>query len=1368
MEVIGWLPGRQARSRSLWILIGAVAAGLAVSTPAASAAGQRFTGEASRLGAAVDAWGAATDPDLACRRARAGLRRARLRLASARRSYRHARGPAARRHRLWVVRKRKAAVGRVKRSVRRHCYASLPLTFPSPAPLPSPPPTPSPSPTPPGETSVAPSNGSPPTISGAAQAGQTLTAEPGAWSGSEPIGYGYRWRRCDAGGGGCADIAGADGQSYTLAAADVDSTLRVAVTATNAAGSSTASSQPTALVEAEPAAPVNSSPPTVSGTAREGEQLSAQRGVWAGSEPIGYGYQWRRCSSLDVCEDVVGASAESYTLTAADVGFSMQVRVTASNAVGWSAASSQRTATVEAKPVAPVNGSPPTISGAAQAGQTLTAERGAWSGSEPIGYGYRWRRCDAGGGGCADIVGADGQSYTLAAADVDSTLRVAVTATNAAGSSTASSQPTALVEAEPAAPVNSSPPTVSGTAREGEQLSAQRGVWAGSEPIGYGYQWRRCSSLDVCEDVVGASAESYTLTAADVGFSMQVRVTASNAVGWSAASSQRTATVEAKPVAPVNGSPPTISGAAQAGQTLTAERGAWSGSEPIGYGYRWRRCDAGGGGCADIVGADGQSYTLAAADVDSTLRVAVTATNAAGSSTASSQPTALVEAEPAPDTTAPSAPSGLTATPGDGSVALDWDDNAESDLAGYRVYRRNADGSWPTSPLTTTTVSNYTNSGLTNGTSYTYRATAVDGSGNEGAPSSSASATPAAAPSPEDPVVTAAGDIAGSATDGVPTADLIKAIDPTAVLTLGDNAYEDGTLQQYNDYYDPSWGAFKSKTYPIPGNHDYHTPGGADYFTYFGARAQAEYYSYDLGSWHLIALNGELPHSAGSPQEVWLKGDLAANAGKCTLAYWHEPRFTSATVHSNDTSFDPFWEDLYAARADVVLNGHNHNYERFARQNPQGQADPAGMREFVVGTGGESHYGFGGPEPNSEVRNGDTFGVLKLTLHPDSYDFEFAPVAGQTFTDGPANTKCHNGSGDTTPPAVPADVATTPGDGHVALDWSDNSEADLAGYRVYRNGNRIAGPTGSSYDDSGVENGKSYSYQVSAIDEAGNESAKSVAVAATPQASSSTGPYPLRGIYSRETDGSFDRQTALGFNLIDSDPDDLGDVNGTSEKAMVWVGSYDRSSCQFEMSDATLRSHVEAHIGDPRVAVWYLSNEPVFGGDADCPDVYAQHQARSELIHSIDPDAKTLVVIDGNSGEAGGLPPYTLDEIPKWKDATDIVGINAYVCRQGEPCEYGWIDKLGQAAAAAGLNFWGQVQAFGEPAGQGFDMCTDTKCGKPRLPTADELHEQFNHWRATKMTGYLVFQWRWPTTESSLWLANHPELQSQLSLENSR
>jgi len=988
------------------------------------------------------------------------------------------------------------------------------------------------------------------------------------------------------------------------------------------------------------------------------------------------------------------------------------------------------------------------------------AQPGSWSGAQPISYAYVWQRCDPAGGGCTDIQRGNAKTYVPGSADVDFTLRVQVTATNSRGSGSTTSPRSSVVQGQPVAPKNSSPPTVSGTPQEGQTLKADPGTWSGTRPIGYSYQWRRCSALGVCEDLAGATAKNYSLTSADVGSRLQVRVTASNSVGWSAATSAQSAVVQGLPVAPKNSSPPTISGTAQAGQTLTAEPGTWSGTQPISYSYRWRRCASGGSGCSDITAATAKTYTPTSQDVGSTLRVAVTASNTAGASVATSAATATVSGAPASDTTAPAAPTGLTATGGAGSVSLDWVNSSEPDLAGYRVYRRNADGSWPTTPLTTTTVSNYTNSGLTNGTSYTYRVTAVDGSGNESAPSASVSATPVTAGA-GDPVVTAAGDIAGSATDGVATAEMIKGINPSAVLTLGDNAYEDGSLQQYNDYYDPSWGAFKQKTYPTPGNHDYHTPAGVDYFTYFGSRAQAEYYSYDLGSWHLIALNGELSHSAGSAQEVWLKSDLAANAGKCTLAYWHEPRFTSGDVHGDNSSFGPFWQDLYAAHADVVLNGHNHNYERFGLQNPQAQADPNGMREFVVGTGGVSHYGFGTPKPNSEVRNGDTYGVLKLTLHSGSYDFQFAPVAGKTFTDSGSNS-CHNGApgADTSPPAAPSGLTASPGDGHIALDWSDNSESDLAGYRVYRDGSRIASPTSSSYDDTGLINGTSHSYQVSAIDKAGNESPKTAALAATPQASSSGSRYPLRGVYSRETDGTFDRQTAIGFNLIDSDPGTISDVDGVNQKAMVWVGSYDSSTCQFDVSDSQLRTWVSAHVGDKRVGFWYLSNEPIQGADNNCPNVYQQHKDRTALVHSIDPNAKTFVGTDGNSDQ------YTLDQLPHWKDTTDIVGINAYICHQGDStCDYAWIDTIGQAAANAGLNFWGQVQAFGDPDGQGYEMC-GTECGKARLPTPAELHEEFNHWRATKMSNYLVFAWDWPSGQSSLWLANHGELQSQLAIEN--
>jgi hypothetical protein len=301
---------------------------------------------------------------------------------------------------------------------------------------------------------------------------------------------------------------------------------------------------------------------------------------------------------------------------------------------------------------------------------------------------------------------------------------------------------------------------------------------------------------------------------------------------------------------------------------------------------------------------------------------------------------------------------------------------------------------------------NYTFGSLTCGTSYTLGVEAYDAVGNHSTRATVGAATAACAsppppPSSGDPVITAAGDICGSSTDCAATANLLDSLNPTAVLTLGDNAYNDGSLTEYNSYYKPNWGRQDGKIYPAPGNHEFHTANAQGYRDYFGARAPALYYSYDLGAWHLISLPGDdtMSASAGSAQEVWLKADLAAHPSQCILAYWHEPRFSSGAEHGSDSTFDPIWRDLYAAGADVVLNGHDHEYERFAPQNPSGVADPKGIREFVVGTGGVSHYTFGAPVANSEVRDNTSFGVLKLTLHSGGYDWQFVPAAGSSFTD---------------------------------------------------------------------------------------------------------------------------------------------------------------------------------------------------------------------------------------------------------------------------------------------------------------------------------------------------------------------------------
>lgn len=271
--------------------------------------------------------------------------------------------------------------------------------------------------------------------------------------------------------------------------------------------------------------------------------------------------------------------------------------------------------------------------------------------------------------------------------------------------------------------------------------------------------------------------------------------------------------------------------------------------------------------------------------------------------------------------------------------------------------------------------------------------------------------------------VAAAGDIACGPTD-VPeahgltcrqmaTSDLVLRLHPTAVLVLGDNQYPVGRDRSYGLFYAPSWGRFKAISHPVPGNHEYLSQGADGYYSYFGGAAGVPsrgYYSFNLGAWHLIALNGNCAFVggcfSGSPEERWLAADLRNHPSVCTLAYWHQPRFSSGQ-NGNSPAYGTFWRDLVAARADVVLNGHDHDYERFAPQDPSGRADPSGLREFVVGTGGKNHYHFKAIQPNSVVRNDTAFGVLALTLRPHSYSWRFDSVAGSSFQDS-GRGQCHS------------------------------------------------------------------------------------------------------------------------------------------------------------------------------------------------------------------------------------------------------------------------------------------------------------------------------------------------------------------------
>jgi hypothetical protein len=299
----------------------------------------------------------------------------------------------------------------------------------------------------------------------------------------------------------------------------------------------------------------------------------------------------------------------------------------------------------------------------------------------------------------------------------------------------------------------------------------------------------------------------------------------------------------------------------------------------------------------------------------------------------------------------------------------------------------------------------------------TYTATAEQSDANGNVAIRTVTFTVAAPATPAgDPNLLAAGDIADCGSSGdEATANLLDGLSGT-IAAVGDTVYENGTDWEYANCYEPSWGRHKARTRPAVGDHEYGTPGAGGYFNYFGAAAGEAgkgYYSYDLGAWHVIVLNGNCSQIgecyAGSPEEQWLRADLAAHPSACTLAYMGFPRFSSGSVHGDEVEMEAFWQALYDYGAEVMLAGDDHDYERFAPQTPSGLLDAErGMTEFVVGIGGRSHYRFpsGIPQANSNARNDDTFGILKLTLHSTSYDWELVPEAGKTYRDF-GSRSCH-------------------------------------------------------------------------------------------------------------------------------------------------------------------------------------------------------------------------------------------------------------------------------------------------------------------------------------------------------------------------
>ena len=444
-----------------------------------------------------------------------------------------------------------------------------------------------------------------------------------------------------------------------------------------------------------------------------------------------------------------------------------------------------------------------------------------------------------------------------------------------------------------------------------------------------------------------------------------------------------------------------------------------------------------------------------------------------------------------------------------------------------------------------------------------------------------------------DPVIAAAGDIACDPTDpnykggsGTSTgcrqqytSDLLVNEGLAAVLDLGDNQYFCGGYSAFQQVYDPTWGRVKPITHPAVGNHEYLTSGGTGcttdnegatgYFQYFGSAAGPVgkgYYSFDMGSWHLIAVNSSCNGiggcGTGSPEYEWLKSDLEAHKNLCTLAYWHIPLFSSGGRASSSTR--PLWQLLYDNDADLVLNGHDHIYERFAPQTPSGQLDlTRGIREFIVGTGGANHTSIVSVAANSLVRNTDTFGVLELTLHPTGYDWKFVREAVGSFSDS-GSASCHGS--DTVPPTAPTDLrVTNVTSTSVSLQWAASKDnVGVSGYRVFRNATQIADVKTLSYTDHGLTPQTSYSYFVVAYDRARLVSARSnlVMVATMPAPTPTPMPSPTPSPPAILFKDGFESGSLQKWSVV---------RGMTVEKQIVSAGTYSASALSSSGTPAYVR-----------------------------------------------------------------------------------------------------------------------------------------------------------------------------------------------------
>ncbi len=501
---------------------------------------------------------------------------------------------------------------------------------------------------------LAVAKGKAPSISGTAQDGKELTANPGAWRGTPPFSYAYQWESCLK--GHCSAISGATGSQYRATTAEIGDQLKVSVAASNEAGSASSISRMSAKITAGP--PVNLAAPEISGEPVEGQELTATTGEWAGTPSLSYAYQWLSCSTITgECMEIAGATSSTYTAGPLDVAGGLKVVVTARNHQGSASATSPESSLVGG--LLPEDAVLPSITGLLQDGGLLTALTGTWSGTEPIAYTYVWEVCNASGEACKEIKGATEAALGLISSEVGNTIRVVVTATNSAGSTSATSEATSLIGA--LLPSNTKLPSITGTPIDGGSLTAAVGEWTGTAPISYSDQWQLCNSAgEACNNINGATEAVLGLISTEVGDTVRVIVTATNGGGSTSATSAATSATGA--LLPSNTKLPSISGTPIDGGSLTAAVGEWTGTAPISYGDQWQLCNAKGEACNNINGATEAVLGLISTEVGDTVRVIVTATNGGGSTSATSAATSAIGALLPSNTKLPS----ISGTPIDG------------------------------------------------------------------------------------------------------------------------------------------------------------------------------------------------------------------------------------------------------------------------------------------------------------------------------------------------------------------------------------------------------------------------------------------------------------------------------------------------------------------------------------------------------------------------------------------------------------------------------------------------------------------------------------------------------------------------------